>query len=75
METAYIYFKNTFYAAHSIESYYASICRNYVSSEHIFVLDDYLSQMDDIPQIIFNEKAINTSDLTDGTYDFFPQMF
>ena len=71
-ETAYIYFKNIFYAAHSIESCYASICRNYVSSEHMFVLDDYLSQMDDIPQITFPiKKAINTSDLTDGTYDFF----
>ncbi len=71
-ETAYIYFKNIFYAAHSIESCYASICRNYVLSEHMFVLDDYLSQMDDIPQITFPiKKAINTSDLTDGTYDFF----
>lgn len=72
MKTAYIYFKNSFYAAHSIESCYASICRNYVSSEHMFVLDDYLSQMDDIPQITFPiKKAITTSDLTDGTYDFF----
>lgn len=71
-KTAYIYFKNTFYAAHSIESCYASICRNYVSNEHMFVLDDYLSQMDDIPQITFPiKKTINTSDLTDGTYDFF----
>lgn len=76
VETAYTYFKNAFYAAHSIESCYASICRNYVSNEHIFALDDYLSQMDDIPQITFPmKKAINTSDLTDGTYDFFPQMF
>ena len=30
------------------------------------------AQMDDIPLIIFPiKKAINTSDLTDGTYDFF----
>ena len=72
METAYIYFKNTFYAAHSIDSYYAVMCRNYVLNEHMFVLDDYLSQMDDIPQITFPiKKAITTSDLTDGTYDFF----
>lgn len=71
-ETAYIYFKNTFYAAHSIDSYYAVMCRNYVLNEHMFVLDDYLSQMDNIPQITFPiKKAINTSDLTDGTYDFF----
>ena len=72
METAYIYFKNTFYAAHSIESCYASICRNYILSERMFIPDDYLSQMDDISQITFPmKKAINTSDLTDGTYDFF----
>ena len=72
VETAYTYFKNAFYAAHSIDSYYAVMCRNYVLNEHMFVLDDYLSQMDDIPQITFPmKKAINTSDLTDGTYDFF----
>lgn len=72
VETAYTYFKNAFYAAHSIESCYASICRNYVSNEHIFALDDYLSQMDDIPQVTFPiKKAITTSDLADGTYDFF----
>ena len=56
METAYIYFKNTFYAAHSIDSYYAVMCRNYVLNEHMFALDDYLSQMDDIPQITFPIK-------------------
>ena len=63
-KTAYIYFKNTFYAAHSIESCYASICRNYVSNEHMFALDDYLSQMDDIPQITFpikNHKYIRSN--------------
>ena len=53
IETAYTYFKNTFYAAHSIESCYATICRNYVLSRHLFSLDDYLAQMDDIPLIIF----------------------
>ena len=38
----------------------------------MFVSDDYLSQMDDIPQTTFPmKKAINTSNLTDGTYDFF----
>ena len=72
VETAYTYFKNAFYAAHSIDSYYAVMCRNYVLNEHMFALDDYLSQMGDIPQITFPiKKAITTSDLTDGTYDFF----
>ena len=72
METAYIYFKNTFYAAHSIESCYATICRNYVLNRHLFSLDDYLAQMNDVPLPVFPmKKAINTSDLTDGTYDFF----
>lgn len=72
VETAYIYFKNAFYAAHSIESCYATIYRNYVLSKHLFPLDDCLAQMNDIPLIVFPiKKAINTLTLTDGTYDFF----
>ena len=71
-DTAYTHFKNTFYAAHAIESYYATMCRNYVIEHNLFELDDYLSQMEDIPQINFpTKKAIDTSNLTDGTYDFF----
>lgn len=72
VETAYTYFKNAFYAAHSIESCYATIYRNYVLSKHLFSLDDCLAQMNDIPLIVFPiKKAINTLALTDGTYDFF----
>lgn len=71
-DTAYSYFKNTFYSAHAVESYYATVCRNYVLAHHMFKLDEYLSQMEDIPQLNFpTKKAIDTSDLTDGTYDFF----
>lgn len=71
-DTAYTHFKNTFYAAHAIESYYATMCRNYVIKHNLFELDDYLSQMEDIPQLNFpTKKAIDTSNLTDGTYDFF----
>ena len=59
-----------------LKARYATICRNYVLSRHLFSLDDYLAQMDDIPLIIFPiKKAINTSDLTDGTYDFFSLTF
>ena len=71
-ETAYTYFKNTFYSAHAIESYYATICRNYVIEHNLFELDDYLSKMEDISRINFpTKKVIDTSNLTDGTYDFF----
>lgn len=71
-DTAYTYFKNTFYSAHAIESYYATICRNYVIEHNLFVLDNYLSKMEDISRINFpTKKVIDTSNLTDGTYDFF----
>lgn len=71
-ETAYTYFKNTFYSAHAIESYYATICRNYVIEHNLFELDDYLSKMEDISRINFpTKKVTDTSNLTDGTYDFF----
>lgn len=56
VETAYTYFKNAFYAAHSIESCYATIYRNYVLSKHLFPLDDCLAQMNDIPLIVFQSK-------------------
>ena len=71
-DTAYSYFKNTFYSAHAIESYYATICRNYVIEHNLFELDNYLSKMEDISRINFpTKKVIDTSNLTDGTYDFF----
>ena len=71
-DTAYSYFKNTFYSAHAIESYYATICRNYVIEHNLFELDNYLSKMEDISRINFpTKKVIDTSKLTDGTYDFF----
>ena len=71
-DAAYTYFKNTFYSAHAIESYYATICRNYVIEHNLFELDNYLSKMEDISRINFpTKKVIDTSNLTDGTYDFF----
>ena len=71
-DAAYTYFKNTFYSAHAIESYYATICRNYLIEHNLFVLDNYLSKMEDISRINFpTKKVIDTSNLTDGTYDFF----
>lgn len=50
-KTAYEYFKNTFYSAHSIESYYATICRNYICQQTTLSIDDYLKSMPDIPCI------------------------
>ena len=64
VETAYTYFKNAFYAAHSIESCYATIYRNYVLSKHLFSLDDCLAQMNDIPLIVFPIKKAALSSLT-----------
>ena len=71
-DAAYTYFKNTFYTAHSIGSYYATICKNYVLSHNLFPLDEYLSSMKDIPYANFPIKE--TSDLSilsDGTYDIY----
>lgn len=71
-QTAYEYFKNTFYSAHSIESCYATICRNYIYQQTTLSVDNYLKSMPDIPCICFPiKKAITTSDLSDGTYDLF----
>ena len=44
-ENAYSYFKNTFYAAHSIKSYYATISRDYVSEHQLFKTYTSLKQM------------------------------
>ena len=70
-KNSYAYFKNTFYSAHSIESCYATICRNYVKAHNLYELDEYLATMSDIPTVTFPiKKVTNTSALTDGTYDF-----
>ena len=68
---SYRYFKNTFYSAHSVESCFATVCKDFVIKHNIFSLDEYLLNMDEIPMVYFPvKKATNIVDLSDGTYDF-----
>lgn len=72
MENAMTYFKTAFFSAHSIESCYATICRNYVTEHLTLSLPEELAAFSDIPLIAFPQKeAIDSSHLGDGTYDFF----
>lgn len=65
-------FKTAFFSAHSINSCYATICRNYVSNHLSATLVEDLNLFSDIPLISFPLKLpINVSSMGDGTYDFF----
>lgn len=69
---AYSYFKAVFFSAFSIDSYYATTCRNYVTSHALFTLDEYITKQPDIAKMVFPiKKVIDTSSFSDGTYDFF----
>lgn len=69
---AMLRFKTAFFSAHSIESCYATICRNYLISDLNLDLPDELMSLPDIPLIPFAEKkAIDSSCFSDGTYDLF----
>lgn len=65
-------FKTAFFSAHSINSCYATICRNYVSNHLSATLVEDLNLFSDIPLISFPLKLpIDVSSMGDGTYDFF----
>lgn len=69
---AYSYFKAVFFSALSIDSYYATSCRNYVISHALFTLDEYLAKQPDVKKTVFPvKKATDTTSFSDGTYDFF----
>ena len=69
---AYRLFNNVFFTAYSIDSHFATMCRNYVTKHKLFNLDDYIMEYADIPKEYYEiKKDIDTSTLTDGSYDFF----
>lgn len=72
LDKALLRFKTAFFSAHSIESCYATICRNYIISDLNLDLPDELMSLPDIPLIPFAvKKAIDSSAFSDGTYDPF----
>lgn len=65
-------FKTAFFSAHSINSCYATICKNYVSNHLSTTLAEDLNIFSDIPLISFSPKVPrDVSSMGDGTYDFF----
>ncbi len=68
----YEYFKMAFLSAHSIESCYATVCRDYVRENLSFDLPEALSAYNDIPIETYPfPKNIDTSSMGDGAYDLF----
>ena len=71
-EDALLYFKASFFSAHSIESCYATTLQQYLFHELGISLYDTSFEIREIPLVSFpTEKAIDTSDFSDGTYDLF----
>lgn len=66
------HFKDTFYAAHAVNSPYATICRNYIIKNSLLELPKNLLDVPDIPLESFpHKKIIDYSDFSDGVYDFY----
>lgn len=65
-------FKTAFYAAHSIESCYATTCKRFLESELRLILPIDTAHFPDIPFVPYKQKqAAETVTLSDGTYDLF----
>lgn len=65
-------FKTVFYAAHSIESCYATTCKRFLENELRLVLPIDTALFPDIPLVSYEQKqAVDTVTLGDGTYDLF----
>lgn len=72
LDKAMLRFKTAFFSAHSIQSCYATVCRNYLISNLNLDLPDELLLISDIPLVSFETKKIlDSSDFSDGTYDLF----
>lgn len=72
LENALTYFKTAFFSAHSIDSCYATICRNYVMEHLALSLPEELLAFSDIPLVAFPQKdVLDASSMGDGTYDIF----
>ena len=70
LDEALLCFKMVFFSAHSIQSCYATICRNYLLSNLRLSLPEGLLTVPDIPLNTFPEKKIiDSSFFSDGTYD------
>lgn len=66
------HFKDTFYSAHAISSPYATVCKNYITENSLLELPESLSNVPDIPLENFpTKKNIDSSDFSDGVYDFY----
>ena len=66
-------FKTAFFSAHSINSCYATICKNYVSNHLSTTLAEDLNIFSGLFRLIsFSPKVPrDVSSMGDGTYDFF----
>ena len=72
IDKALLHFKTVYYSAHAIESCFATICHNYTLKYLNLDFLDELNPLADIPLKSYSvKKAIDTSTLGDGTYDFF----
>ncbi len=72
LDEAMLRFKTAFYSAHSIQSCYATTCRNYLISNLKLDLPNEILSIPDIPLVAFEiKKIIDSSDFSDGTYDLF----
>ncbi len=71
-EQAALFIKAAFFSAHSIESTYATICKNYVNQHLEITLPDLFYELEDIALPDFPiKKVIDTSHMGDGIYDLF----
>lgn len=70
-EKALELFKTAFYAAHAIESCYATTCKRYAENVLHIPLPRAITELHEIPYVSFTPKtATNSITLHDGTYDF-----
>ena len=71
-EQAALFIKAAFFSAHSIESTYATICRNYVNQHLEITLPVLFYELEDIALPDFPiKKVIDTSHMGNGIYDLF----
>lgn len=69
---ALIMFKTAFFSSHSIESCYSTIIKQYLSQNYELILYDESLHLEEIPLVLYEKKqVIDSSHLSDGTYDIF----
>lgn len=71
-DNALLCFKMAFFSAHSIESCYATICRNYLTDKLSLTIPAEMASPSNISLVPFKIKTvIDSSGFSDGTYDLF----